>query len=108
MSNVSYTAADASARGVFEVIWQIFTNRYALGIYVILVLGLMIAVIAVMISEEGKLAALMNERTKRKTELLSQKIDVHVKNAMGNQGGGTIGKQKQPLLTLRHRQQRSI
>ena len=71
-----------SARGVFEFIWKIFTNRYALGLYVLLLFGLIIAVIAVMISEEGKLAALMEERTKRKSELLSQKVDVHVENPL--------------------------
>ena len=87
-----------SARGVFEFIWKIFTNRYALGLYVLLLFGLIIAVIAVMISEEGKLAALMEERTKRKSELLSQKVDVHVENPLaleldGFEGGN--GKRKQ-------------
>ena len=90
--NISYFASALSVRGVFEYIWKILTNRFALSAYVLLVLGLIIALIAVMISEESKLAALMNERTKRKTELLSQQIDVHVKNAMGNQpGGGGVG-----------------
>ena len=89
--NISYFASALSVRGVFEFLWKILTNRFALGAYVLLVLGLIIAIIAVMISEESKLAALMNERTKRKTELLSQQIDVHVKNAMGNQPGGGAG-----------------
>ena len=89
--NISYFASAFSVRGVFEFLWKILTNRFALGAYVLLVLGLIIAIIAVMISEESKLAALMNERTKRKTELLSQQIDVHVKNAMGNQPGGGAG-----------------
>ena len=80
---INQTATALSARGVFEFIWKIFTNRYALGVYVLLLLGLIIAVIAVMISEEGKLAALMNERSKRKTELLSQQIDVHMEGAGG-------------------------
>ena len=71
-----------SARGVFEIIWKVMTNRYALGLYVLIVLALIIAVIAVMISEEGKLASLMQERTKRKTEMLSQQIEVHVENAL--------------------------
>ena len=71
------------ARGVFEFIWKIFTNRYALSVYVLLILGLVIAIIALMISEEGKLANLMNERSKRKTELLTQQIDVHVDGAVG-------------------------
>ena len=83
--------AAISARGVFEVIWKIFTNRYALGIYVLLVLGLIIALVAVMISEEGKLANLMNERTKRKTELISQDIDMHVENAFAEGIGGMGG-----------------
>ena len=91
ISNISYFASALSVRGVFEFLWKILTNRFALGAYVLLVLGLIIAIIAVMISEESKLAALMNERTKRKTELLSQQIDVHVKNAMGNQPGGGAG-----------------
>ena len=87
-----------SARGIFEFIWKIFTNRYALALYVLLLLGLIIAVIAVMISEEGKLASLMEERTKRKSELLSQKVDVHVENPLaleldGFEGGR--GKKKQ-------------
>ena len=89
--NISYFASALSVRGVFEFLWKILTNRFAVGAYVLLVLGLIIAIIAVMISEESKLAALMNERTKRKTELLSQQIDVHVKNAMGNQPGGGAG-----------------
>ena len=89
--NISYFASALSVRGVFEFLWKILTNRFALGAYILLVLGLIIALIAVMISEESKLAALMNERTKRKTELLSQQIDVHVKNAMGNQPGGGAG-----------------
>ena len=80
---LNYVSAAISVRGVFEFIWKILTNRYALGLYVLIVLGLIIAVIAVMISEEGKLASLMEERTKRKTEMLSQKIDVHVENALG-------------------------
>ena len=89
--NISYFASALSVRGVFEFLWKILTTRFAIGAYVLLVLGLIIAIIAVMISEESKLAALMNERTKRKTELLSQQIDVHVKNAMGNQPGGGAG-----------------
>ena len=89
--NISYFASALSVRGVFEFLWKILTNRFAVGAYVLLVLGLIIAIIAVMISEDSKLAALMNERTKRKTELLSQQIDVHVKNAMGNQPGGGAG-----------------
>ncbi len=78
-----YTLSALSVRGVFEFIWKIFTNRYALGLYVLVLLGLIIAIIAIMISEEGKLASLMEERTKRKTELLSQKIEVNVENALG-------------------------
>ena len=90
-------AVAISARGVFEVIWKIFTNRYALGIYVLLVLGLIIALVAVMISEEGKLANLMNERTKRKTELISQDIDMHVENAFADGTGYGYGNgKKQP------------
>ena len=81
-----------SARGVFEFIWKIFTNRYALSVYVLLILGLVIALIALMISEEGKLANLMNERSKRKTELLTQQIDVHVDGAVGVPMGAGVGK----------------
>ena len=80
-----------SARGIFEFIWKIFTNRYALGVYVLLLFGLIIAVIAVMISEESKLAALMEERTKRKSEMLSQKVDVHVENPLALQLDGFEG-----------------
>ena len=47
--NLNYASAAISARGVFEFIWKILTNRYALGLYVLIVLGLIIAVIAVMI-----------------------------------------------------------
>ena len=92
-----------SARGVFEFIWKIFTNRYALGLYVLILLGLIIAVIAVMISEESKLASLMEERTKRKSEMVSQKVDVHVENPLaleldgfeGGAGGNTKKKDEE-------------
>ena len=70
--------AAVSVRGVFEGIWDIFTNRFALGLYVLIVLGLIIAVIAIMISEEGKLSAMMDERTKRRTENLSQNVELHL------------------------------
>lgn len=83
LTDITLNVASLSARGVFEFIWKIFTNRYALGVYILLVLGLVIAIIALMISEENRLSLLMNERAKRKTELLTQQIDVHVDGAVG-------------------------
>ena len=92
--------AAVGVRGVFEKIWDIFTNRFALGLYVLIVLGLIIAVIAIMISEEGKLSSLLDERTKRRTEKLSQNVELHLDGTVGGvavatDGVGALGKKKE-------------
>ena len=92
--------AAVGVRGVFEKIWDIFTNRFALGLYVLIVLGLIIAVIAIMISEEGKLSSLLDERTKRRTEKLSQNVELHLDGTVGGvavatAGVGALGKKKE-------------
>ena len=92
--------AAVGVRGVFEKIWDIFTNRFALGLYVLIVLGLIIAVIAIMISEEGKLSSLLDERTKRRTEKLSQNVELHLDGTVGGvavatDGVGALGRKKE-------------
>ncbi|MBQ9112397.1 MAG: hypothetical protein IJY08_02340, partial [Clostridia bacterium] len=97
------TVMALSARGVFEKMWDVFTNRFALGLYVLIILGLIIAVIAIMIAEEGKLASLLDERTKRRTEKLSQNVELHLDGAVGGVavpadgigGSGRVGKKEE-------------
>jgi hypothetical protein len=76
----------APSRSFLETLWGIFSGRYAIGFYIIVILAVIIALIIVMISEENKLSELMSVKPQEKSKI---KIDVEANAKVNGIGEGS-------------------